>query len=146
MKNKLIALALITATALSLAPTPARADDRGLAIVGGFLGGLIVASAINDSHHYAYADCNTAVVVERDPYCGARYDAGCWREVSVNVWVPGCWIEERGYYGRPCRRYVGAHYEVRNNRVWVANVRHDRHDRRDNDSRRDLESHRDYRR
>ena len=137
MKNKLTALALLTATALSLTPTPARADDKGLAIVGGFLGGLIVASAINDHHHDAYVNCAPVAVV---PICEPRYDAGCWREVSVNVWVPGCWVVERGYRGGSFRRYVGAHYEVRTNRVWVADNRYDRHERRDHDNRRGYRS------
>ena len=63
MKTKITALVLITATALSFAPKPAEASDKGLAIVGGFLGGLIVASAINDSHHDNYSAYNTPVVV-----------------------------------------------------------------------------------
>src|SRR3954470_5223084 len=92
MKTKLTALALITVSALSLAPKPAVASDKGLAIVGGFLGGLIVASAINDSH---YDNCppprTTVVVADR---CDDR-PSGYWKEVSVRVWVPGCWIVER---------------------------------------------------
>ena len=132
MKTKITALALITVTALSLAPKTAVASDRGLAIVGGFLGGLIVASAINDSRHESYSDRPTAIIV--DEQCDHRNnegyyyrnDEGYWREVAVQVWVPGCWIVERDYYGRACRRYSEAHYERRNNRVWVT---HDREHR-----------------
>lgn len=131
MKTKFIALALATVTALSLTPKPAAANDKGLAIVGGFIGGLIVASAINDSRHdNAYDNCNTTVVVaDRD-----RCDTGYWKDVSVQVWVPGVWIVERSHHGS-YRRYVSGHYECRNNRVWVAYERHDRHDRRHNDNR-----------
>ena len=86
MKTKITALALITATALSLAPKPAAASDKGLAIVGGFLGGLIVASAINDSRHDNYSDSNTTVVVN-DRYDN-RGPSGFWKEVSVRVWCP----------------------------------------------------------
>ena len=130
MNTKITALALIAATALSLAPKPAAASDKGLAIVGGFLGGLIVASAINDSRHDDYyASRNTTVVVDdRDDRCEPR---GYWKDVSVRVWVPGCWVIERSSYGRSCRRYVEGRYECRNDRVWVSNDRHDRHDRRD---------------
>ena len=121
MKTKFTALALITASALSLAPKPAAANDKGLAIVGGFLGGLIVASAINESQHH-----DEVRYVERVDGRNDRSDEGCWKEVSVQVWVPGIWIEERGYYGRNYRRYVAGHYECRNNRVWVSSNRHDR--------------------
>jgi hypothetical protein len=126
MKTKITALVLITATALSLAPKPAAASDKGLAIVGGFLGGLIVASAINDSRHDNYPGRSTTVIVND------RYDdrgaAGCWRDVPVRVWVPGCWIAERSY-NRNARRYVEGHYESRHNRVWVSNDRRDHRSR-----------------
>jgi len=125
MKTKITALALIAASALSLAPKPAAASDKGLAIVGGFLGGLIVASAINDSHHDNYGP-NRVVVDDR---CDSG-PSGYWNEVSVRVWIPGCWIVERGYRGDH-RRYVDGHYERRNNRVWVAYDRHDRGHGRD---------------
>lgn len=125
MKTKITALALVTATALSLAPKPAAAGDKGLAIVGGLIGGLIVASAINDSHHHDYRG-NTAVIVS-DPSCNDRGPTGYWKDVSVRVWVPGCWIVERSHHGHGARRYVSGHYEYRHNRVWVAYDRHHHH-------------------
>jgi len=133
MKTKLTALALITVTALSLVPRPAQASDRGLAVLGGFIGGVIVASAINDNRHDNYSDCNTTVVVNerRDTFRDCR-DDGYWRVVTVRNWIPGCWIVERSHYGRGFRRYVEGHYECRNDRVWVA---YDRHDRRDHHER-----------
>ena len=135
MKNQLTALALITATAFTFAPKPAEANDKGLAIVGGFLGGLIVASAINDSHHDNYVSGHTTVVVaDRDDRCDDRGNSGFWKEVSVRVYVPACWVEERGRRGECYRRYVGGHYEYRCDRVWVS---YDRHDRRDRDYRSD---------
>ncbi len=140
MKNKITALALIAATALSLAPKPAQAHDRGLAIVGGFLGGLIVANAINDSRHdYSYADRGptTVIVNDRNDRCddfGDRYDdrshSGYWKDVTVQVWVPGYWLVERGHHGCSYRRYVEGYYTLRTDRVWVSN---DRFDRRDHD-------------
>ncbi len=125
MKTKITALALVAATALSLTPKPAAASDKGLAIVGGFIGGLIVASAINDSYH-DYPG-RTAVVV--DDRCESYAPNGYWRDVSVQVWVPACWVVERGYRGYDQRRYVVGHYEGRYNRVWVSNDRHDYRDR-----------------
>ena len=132
MKNKITALALIAVTALSLAPKPAQASDKGLAIVGGFLGGLIVASAINDSRHDSYDSRHTTVIVNdrRDDDCDDRSDYGYWREVRVRTWVPGCWVVERSHHGRSFRRYVEGYYTVRTDRVWVASDRHDRHDDR----------------
>ncbi len=127
MKTKITSLALIAVTALSLAPKPAVASDKGLAIAGGFLGGLIVASAINDSRHDDYRYGHTTVVVN-DHYNDHR-PSGYWKEVSVQVWVPGCWIVERSHHGRNYRRYMDGHYECRTNRVWVSHDRHDRHDR-----------------
>ena len=132
MKTKFTALALAAVTALSLAPKPAMAGDKEVAIIGGFLGGLIVASAINDSHHDGYYERGHTAVVVNDYECrDQQRDSGCWKEVSVQVWVPACWIVERSYYGRDCRRYVGGHYEYRTNRVWVAFDRNDRHENRE---------------
>lgn len=151
MKTKLTALALLAATAVSLVPTPARADDRGLAVVGGFLGGLLVASAINDSHHGNYAP---AYVAPCAPSYDYRGNDGCWENVSVQVLVPGCWVVERGYYGEVVRRYIAPHYEYRTNRVWVVanrdHYRNDRHDghrrdgRYDDDRRNDRRDRRDH--
>ena len=137
MKTKITALALITVTALSLAPKPAQAGDKGLAIVGGFLGGLIVASAINENRHNDYPRYSTVIVNDRTDRCddrGDRGDNGYWREVSVRVWVPGCWVVERSHHGRSFRRYVEGYYTFRTDRVWVGydrSNRHDRHDRYD---------------
>ncbi|MDB6114536.1 MAG: hypothetical protein JWQ62_1481, partial [Lacunisphaera sp.] len=135
MKNKIIALSLIAATAFSLAPKPAQASDRGLAVLGGFIGGVLVASELNRDRGY-YAPSAPAVVVN-DRYDYGYRDDGCWQEVSVRVLVPACWVEERGFYGRNYRRYIGAHYENRTNRVWVANTRHVDRDHRDDRGRQD---------
>jgi len=131
MNTKLTALALIATSALTFAPKPAMAGNKELAVVGGLIGGIIIASAIND-----HCDDNRATVVYGN---GNNCDTGYWNNVSVNVWVPGCWVIERRSHGSDYRRYVGGHYEVRSNRVWVASNRHDyRHDRRDyRDERRD---------
>lgn len=125
MKIKLTALALITVTALSLAPKPAQANDKGLAVLGGFIGGVIVASELN--HSRVYAPTAPAVVVnDRGNY---YHNDGYWKAVSVRVWVPGYWIVERSHHGRSFRRYVDGHHEYRTDRVWVSYDRRDRHDR-----------------
>jgi hypothetical protein len=131
MKTKLTALALVAVTAFSLAPKPAKAGDKELAVVGGLIGGLIIGSAIADSRHSDHRD--SAVVVD---YRGGHHDRdrGYWKTVSVKVWVPGRWIIERSRYGRDYRRYVDGHYTFRTDRVWVS---YDRHDRRDHHDRYD---------
>jgi hypothetical protein len=127
MNNKLTALALIAVTALSLAPRPAAASDKGLAVVGGFLGGLIVGSAISDSRYDSHRSPGTTVIVSGR---NDRHDRGYWKTVSIKVWVPGGWIVDRGHHGRSYRRFVNGHYEYRTNRVWVGFDRYDRHDGR----------------
>ena len=139
MKTKITALALIAVTAFSLAPKPAKAGDKEWAVVGGLIGGLIIGSAINEGRHHDYPARHTTVIVNgrRDDDCDDRDNAGFWKEVSVRVWVPGCWVLERSRYGhgRDYRRYIGGHYTYRTDRVWVAYDRYDQHDRYDRDDR-----------
>jgi hypothetical protein len=146
MKTKLTTLALITVTALSLAPKPAAASDKGLAILGGFIGGMIVASAIDDNCHDAYDRPGTTILVDRrndfaapcDDYRGRRVDcddSGYWKVVTVRVWVPGYWIVERRHHGYGYRRYIEGHTEFRTERVWVSTDRDDCDDACDRDNR-----------
>ena len=125
MKTKITALALIAVTALSLAPKSAEANDKTLAVIGGFIGGVLVASELNHNHGYSdYYDAAPAVVVND------RCDEGYWKTVAVRVWVPGCWVSERRH-GCSFNRYVGGHYECRSDRVWVSHDRSDRNRRDD---------------
>src|SRR5260221_653109 len=80
-------------------PKPALPGAKGLAVVGGLVGGFIIASARND--HYSH---DSRVVVVND-----RHDDGFWKMVEVREWVPGYWLVERGYHGRSYRRYVEGH-------------------------------------
>ena len=97
----------------------------------------LIGSAIADHHD------NRAVHVSyRYDEFGNRCDdggnSGYWNTVSVNVWVPGYWVEERSHHGRCHRYFVAGHYEYRNSRVWVAHNRHDRYDRWDDRHDRDI--------
>jgi len=125
MNTKLTALTLAAATAFAFTPKPAVASDKGLAVVGGLIGGLVIASALND-------DCDTRTVVVND-----RCDDGYWRTVEVRVWVPAGWVYERSPHGGYRRVYVAGHHECRSDRVWVAYDRHGRHDRYDRHDRHD---------
>ncbi|HVZ64828.1 MAG TPA: hypothetical protein VG936_09675 [Lacunisphaera sp.] len=118
MKTRITALALIAALAFSLMPKRAEAGDQGLAIAGGFIGGMLVASALNDARTDYCAPTAPAVVVnDRGPW--VRHD-GYWQIVTVRVWVPGHWVIERSHHGRSFRRYVEGHMDYRRERVWVA--------------------------
>lgn len=33
--------------------------------------------------------------------------------VPVRVWVPGCWVNELDYWGRPVTRFIPGHWEYR---------------------------------
>jgi hypothetical protein len=127
MNSKITAFVLSAATAFSFAPKPAEASDKGLALIGGFIGGVLVASAIHDSHRDACPPERTPVIVAGGPRCVEP--SGYWKEVRVKVWVPACWIEERGRYGRVARRHVSGHYEYRTDRVWIASSSHGHRER-----------------
>src|SRR5690349_18479422 len=107
MNTKFTALTLAAATAFAFTPKPAKAGDKELAVVGGLIGGLIIGSAIADSHHSDYDHRSATVVVDgrRDDRYDGRYDdrydrydrydrndRGYWKTVSVKIWVPGCWV------------------------------------------------------
>lgn len=147
MNTKITALTLAATTAFAFTPKPAVANDNGLAVVGGLVGGLIIASALSD--HYDH-DSRVVVVNDRCDDFGNRYDdrgnSGYWKTVEVRTWVPGYWFVERGHHGRSYRSYIEGHYECRTDRVWVAYNRYDRDDRRDDrydrrDDRRDDRSY-----
>jgi hypothetical protein len=127
MNTKITALTLAAATAFAFTPKPAVAGDKELAVVGGLLGGLIIASAISDHND----DHRTVVVA--GGYRHDRHDRndGYWKTVEVRVWVPGGWVYERSPYGGYRRIYVAGHHECRTDRVWVAYDRHGRHHRND---------------
>lgn len=135
MNTKITALTLAAVTAFAFTAKPAVAGDKELAVVGGLIGGLIIASAINNHHD------NDRVVVTAG-YRPGHAD-GYWKTVQVRTWVPGYWVSERRH-GRSHRYFVAGRYEYRTDRVWVAYNRYDRHDRRDD--RRDYGRDRDYRR
>lgn len=124
--NKLAAISLLTAGALSLAPSPAYAGSRERALIGGFIGGLIIGHAINESHHSTCPPEAGTVVV----YDSRDHNYGYWKDVSVKVWVPGYWVT-RHDRGHRTRYYVAGRHEWRTERIWVAESRRDGRDRRD---------------
>jgi hypothetical protein len=135
MKKQLIALSLVTAAALTFAPKPAVAGDKEWAAVGGFIGGVIIGNAIKDSHRSSCPPPRGRTTVIVNDRCDDDRD-GYWKTVSVRVWVPGYWVEERGRFGRCHRYYVEGRHEYRTDRVWVSTSRRDHDDHRDHDHRR----------
>ncbi len=130
--NKLTAITLLTAGAIAFAPSPAYAGSKEKALIGGFIGGLILGHAIAESHESTCAPERGTVVV----YDSRDRDCGYWKEVRVKVWVPGYWVNTHDR-GHRSRYFVAGRHEWRINRVWVADSRHDRHDRHDRYDRRD---------
>ncbi|WP_157772394.1 hypothetical protein [Lacunisphaera limnophila] len=139
MKTKFIALTLAAATAFAFTAKPAVAGDKELAVVGGLIGGLIIASAISDHDTNSHVVLTSGYHRDRDRDC----EEGYWKRVEVRSWVPGYWVSERRH-GRTHRYFVEGHYEIRTDRIWVSYDRRDRRDRRDYD--RGYGRDRDYRR
>lgn len=118
--KKFTVIALIAAAALALTPKPAVAGgDKAIAAIGGFIGGVIVGSAMERDHHAPYAReySHSRVIIDdrRD-----RCDDGYWRDVRVRMWVPACWSTSYDC-GRRVRVFIPGHYEFRTDRVWVDN-------------------------
>ncbi len=97
-----IAIVSVLAVMTGLAGAPqtakARGDDTALAIVGGFIGGVLIANAINDSHYdHVYCEFDGC----GDRYVVAHSHSGRHHEwITVKVWVPGRWIvriDDRGH-------------------------------------------------
>jgi hypothetical protein len=139
MKTKITALLLAAVAALALVPKQAQAGDKEAALIGGFIGGLVIGSALNDHRpDYGY-DAHTTVVVHDRGY--GYQPAGYWDYRTVRVWVPATW-EVRYVRGYRERIYIPGYWTHRRDRVWVAGNHHhrrghDRHDRYDRYDRHD---------
>jgi hypothetical protein len=118
--NKIaITSVLAVMTGLAGAPQTAKAgDDEVFAAIGGFIGGVLVASASHDRHDRGHAYCEFDGC--RDRYVIRHDHRGPHREwVTVRVWVPGRWIVRYDNYGRRERFYVKGRYEHRREYVVV---------------------------
>lgn len=107
IKNTMKHIALSLLAAAGLAVTSARADHVavGGSITFGSPGYVAPAPGYYGPGYYGpgyYAPAN-----------------GYWRDVAVNVWVPGHWESGRDYMGNYVNRWDPGHYVVRSQRVWV---------------------------
>lgn len=125
-----IAITSVLAVMTGLAGAPQTAQARGdeaLAAIGGFIGGVLVASAANQHYsdqdaYYGYDsyDSRHSVNYRYDRRDYRRdYGRGHRQWVTVRVWVPGRWIVRHDGYGRRERFYVRGHYEYRREYVIV---------------------------
>lgn len=120
MKN-IATVSLITALGgFVLTPQTARADDKALAAIGGFIGGVIVGSTINHSHPgpeycepgYGGGD---QIVIRHGP----RH-RGYWKQIAVRTWVPGRWVMHYDNCGRRFRHFERGYYTFHTEYVWVS--------------------------
>ncbi|MDP2138777.1 MAG: hypothetical protein Q8J74_13085 [Candidatus Didemnitutus sp.] len=138
MKTTTTALLLVAFAALTVAPKPAQAGDKELALIGGLIGGIIIGSAINDSRPVYETDTH---VIYQAGYNRGNFECtpyGDYGYQVVNVWVPGYW-EYQFSFGHRVQVYVPGRYVQHRNRVLIANTGHhhpnySHHDRRGNDN------------
>lgn len=144
MNTKTIVLASILLLGLIARPTTARAGDEALAALGGFIGGVIVGTVIND-----HDDDRTVIIHGRsdrydrhdrydryDSYDrNGRYDRGHrpngqWEYRTIRKWVPGYWVIEHDRYGDRRRVWIEGRHVRTQVRVWVSfgDRRHRSHD------------------
>lgn len=116
--NKIaITSVLAVMTGLAGAPQTAKAHgDDALAVIGGFIGGVIVANSINDHHNHVQAYCEFDGCRDRYVVAHSHY-APRQSYVTVRVWVPGRWIIRYDDRGRRARFYERGRYEYRRHAV-----------------------------
>jgi len=119
--KKITLFSLLAATVMIVAPRPTYAGDKGLAILGGVIGGLIIADAL-DGHSNHHSSVSVG------------YRDGYWRDVPYDVWIEGRWVVSNRHHRHPTRHYVAGHHETRVRKVWVSTYNRDRrvarHERR----------------
>lgn len=141
MNTKTIVLASILLLGLIARPTTVRAGDEALAALGGFIGGVIVGTVIND-----HDDDRTVIIRgnsgRRDRY--DRYDrhdrydrndrghrpSGHWEYRTVRKWVPGYWTTVHDRCGDRRRVWIEGRHVRTQVRVWISfgDRRHRSHD------------------
>lgn len=131
--KKLALLVLLAAAAITVTPKSAFAGDRGgdaaVAAIGGFIGGLVIGTALDNDHERYDRHVDTTVVIGTGHRDRHHRDGGYWKTVTVKHWVPGYWTTSYDC-GRRVRVFVDGYWDYQTERVWVSYDRHDRHDGR----------------
>ncbi len=119
---------VISLLLLALAGTPAHANDKAWAALGGFVAGVITGVAIEDARDRDWGG-EVAVSVgasygwdHRGSFCFHAPDPcrhGHWEIRRVRVWVPGHWEIVIDRCGTRTRAWRGGYHEWRRERVWV---------------------------
>jgi hypothetical protein len=129
MKTTLLAstLALLATTAFVTPVEAGKRGDKVAVALGGFIGGVIVGSHINNSpttvHHTTVVSdawCppprhGTTVVIHRP----ALRPSGYWTHVTERVWIPAERIVSHDCHGRRVVTHIPGRYEAHTRRVWV---------------------------
>jgi hypothetical protein len=135
--NKLVLTTFVAAlSGVFAAPKMAHAGgDEVAAAIGGFIGGVIVGSSMDDDDGRDYdrrgVHVGTRIEISsgRDHHRG-RYGHdhrhGYWDWTRVRVWVPGRWVVSYDHCGNRVRHFERGHHEWRRERVWVSTHGHRR--------------------
>lgn len=111
MKKLIIASVIVALSGMGLAPQNAQAgNNEAWAAIGGFIGGVIVGSALDE-------DQNSSVVINAS--YGHNHRRGYWEVVAVRTWVPGYWVVKYDDCGRRYRHFNRGYYTTTKQRVWV---------------------------
>ena len=123
-----ILIALAASLAIVAAPI-AHAGDKERALIGGLIGGIIIGSAIEKSHHDRSYD-RVVISNHHDHHarCGC---SGHYEWVTTRVWIPVRYVWNRDSCGRSYRSREGGYYTYEKERVWVTDGHHDRRDNRE---------------
>ncbi len=133
MKTKILTV-LVSALCLTALTVPAQASNRSDKValaVGGFIGGVILGSHLDNNRSYdrgrhepAIISCppparhggGTTVIINQGP---RPQPQGYWKDVTERVWVPSQRVVSIDSCGRRVVTYTGGCYEYRTSRVWV---------------------------
>jgi hypothetical protein len=138
--KKLLSVALVAATSLSLPTSPLTAgDDEAIAAIGGFVVGLITGSIVERDTHTVYRNDYRAPTHCRD-YHGSSHNVtvrhytsdsryghrdyreptGRWETRRIKKWVPGWWEVSYNHCGDRIKVWREGHYRWETERVWVS--------------------------
>ena len=121
--HKLIIASFVAALGgITATPSTAKAGNEVAAAIGGFIGGVIVGTAVNDRDHCPpprfdqdrYPRRGGRVIIETGPR-----GHGHWKWIEVRTWVPGYHSFSYDRCGRRFRTWIPGHQEIRRERLWV---------------------------
>lgn len=132
MKKLVVASVIAALCGSPLVPSKAHAgSDEAWAAIGGFIGGVVVGTAIHDHDDHGHHGhgrhwcppprCGGTEIIIRGGGGYRRCAPGHWEWVRVKVWVPGHWRWERDGCGRRIKVWVPGCHEYRRERRWVEN-------------------------